>query len=131
MHKEIFKSKRHFTIFDFDISHGQLLLRASKDDDNINNIDIIFFGTRYIQLITSLLGVSIRLANDNQNLNNYNSLNSISDNLENHLFEINSTDESFYIGASYFKVYENELEFKETSLGLFEVKGRDKEVARS
>ena len=76
-------------------------------------------------------GVSIRLANDNQNLNNYNSLNSISDNLENHLFEINSTDESFYIGASYFKVYENELEFKETSLGLFEVKGRDKEVARS
>lgn len=42
MDKKIFKSDRHFTVFDFIISHGQLLLRSSKDDDHLKNVDIIF-----------------------------------------------------------------------------------------
>jgi hypothetical protein len=131
MGKEIFKSNRYFTIFDFMISHGQLLLRAGKDDDNSKNIDIIFFGVRYIQLFISLLGVSIRLADDNKNLIKYDCVNSFLNNDENYLFEIETKGGIFYIVASYFKVYENELEFNETSLGLGETKGREKEVTES
>jgi hypothetical protein len=129
MSKEIFKSNRHFTIFDFRISHGQLLLRASKDDNNIKNIDIVFFGVRYIQLFTSFLGLSIRSVKGGEDVIKYDSVNSYLKYEKNHLFEIETKSERFYIGASFFKVYENELEFNETSLGMDEAKGRENEVA--
>jgi hypothetical protein len=129
MSKQIFKSNRHFTIFDFSISHGQLLLRASKDDNNIKNIDIVFFGVRYIQLFTSFLGLSIRSVKGREDLIHYDSVNFYLKYDKNHLFEIETVGEKFYIAASFFKVYENELEFNETSLGMHEPMGRDNEVA--
>ncbi len=131
MNKEIFKSDRYFTVFDFLISHGQLLLRSSKDDSSVKNIDIVFFGIKYIQLFTSLIGISIRIVDKTISLINYNCVDSFLDNDENYLFEIGTGGEKFYVGASYFKVYENELEFNETSLGLHQVKGREKEIAGS
>lgn len=131
MSKEIFKSNKYFTVFDFLISHGQLLLRASKDEDNFKNIDIIFFGTRYIQLFTSLSGLSISLVENNKEIINYSTVNCFLITNENYLFEIETKNEKYYVGASYFKVYENELEFNETSLGFYEIKGREKEIAGS
>lgn len=131
MDKEIFKSDKYFTVFDFIVSHGQLLLRASKNEDNLKNIDIIFFGTRYIQLFTSLSGLSISLVNKNEEGTNYPSINSFLSADENFLFEIETKNEKYYVGASCFKVYENELEFNETSLGLIEIKGREREIAGS
>jgi len=131
MSKEIFKSNKYFTVFDFVISHGQLLLRASKDEDNFKNIDIIFFGTRYIQLFTSLSGLSISLVENNKEIINYSTVNSFLSTNENYLFEIETKNEKYYVGASYFKVYENELEFNETSLGFNEIKGREREIAGS
>lgn len=131
MNKEIFKSGRYFTVFDFAVSHGQLLLRASKDENNLKNIDIIFFGVRYIQLFTSLLGISIRLVDKNKSLIDYDSVSSLLNSEENCLFEIETKGDVFYIAASYLKVYENELEFNETSLGLVEVRGREKEITGS
>ena len=88
VNQEIFKSSRYFTVFDFTISHGQLLLRANKDDDDIKNIDIIFFGVRYIQLFNSLFGLSIRLVDNNENIINYDTINSFLSGDENYLFEI-------------------------------------------
>jgi len=131
MNKEIFKSDRYFTVFDFKVSHGQLLLRSSKDDDYIKNIDVIFFGTSYIQLFTSAFSICVRILDKNQKLIHYDSVNSFLNFDENYLFEIETSDEQFYIGASYFKVYENDLEFNETSLGLGEPMGRENEIARS
>src|SRR5579872_3280070 len=57
--REIFKSTRYFTFFDFVISHGQLLLRSQKNDELGNNIDIIFFGTTYIQAFSRLNGLRL------------------------------------------------------------------------
>jgi hypothetical protein len=131
MNNEIFKSDKHFTVFDFMVSHGQLLLRASKDDINVKNIDIVFFGVRYIQLFTSLASVSIRIADESKNLTKYDSVISFLNNDVNYLFEIETKDEKFYVAAAYFKVFENELEFNETSLGLHEPKGREKQIAGS
>ena len=131
MNNEIYKSERYFTVFDFKISHGQLLLRSSKDDENNKNIDIIFFGSRYIQLFTSFYGISIRTVEKNKNQISYNSVETFLNHDVNYLFEIETKDEKFYIGASYFKVYEYELSFNETSLGWGEYKGREKEIAGS
>ena len=33
MNEKIFKSDRYFTVFDFILSHGQLLLRAINNDN--------------------------------------------------------------------------------------------------
>jgi hypothetical protein len=77
-----------------------------------------------------LFGVSIRMVNENEVIS-YDSVNSFLSNDENSLFEIETKGEKFYIAASYFKVYENELEFNETSLGLGETKGREREIAGS
>ena len=48
----------------------------------------------------------------------------------NNLFEIVSGAEKYYIAASFVKVFENVLEFNETSLG-HEKKGLEKEIASS
>lgn len=129
MNKEIFKTNRYFILSDFKASHGQLLLRSSMDDENEKNIDIIFFGTKYVQLFTSLKNVIIRII-DRKEMSKYNSINLFLSTEENFLFEIEANNEMYYIGASYVKVFENELGFNETSLGLT-YEGRDKEIASS
>lgn len=131
MSNKIFISDRHFTVFDFIISHGQLLLRAGKGEDNSKNIDIIFWGVRYIQLPTSLSGIAIKIVNDHKRRIAYDFVNAILGNDTNHLFEIESINEEFYVIASHFEVYKNDLEFNETSLGLHEIKTRGQEIARS
>jgi hypothetical protein len=124
----IFKSNRYFTISDFYISHGQLLLRSNKNDNNLENIDIIFFDVRYIQLPTSFNGIAISKSSSSAEL----SLpQSIQDNLANsdiRVFTITATKEKFYVIAAFFKVFENQLEFNETSLGVSKPLGRHSEI---
>lgn len=84
-----------------------------------------------MQLFTSLFGLSVKLVENDQKPINYDSVNSFVSADNNSLFEIETGDEKFYIGASYFIVYENELEFDESSLGLLDVHRRGKELQRS
>jgi hypothetical protein len=51
--------------------------------------------------------------------------------LNKHLFVIESGGERYYLAASFVKVFENELEFNQTSLGVLGYQGRDKEIATS
>lgn len=122
-----FQSSRHFTFFDTVISHGQLLLRSQKNETSKKNIDIIFTGTSYVQLLYRFDGISIRLIEKKTEYGRVNKLLSYSGN---HMFEITSSDEVYYIIASAVFIFENELEFHETSLGL-ENKGRETLIASS
>lgn len=126
---EIFKSERYFTVFDYFISHGQLLIRSNKSESFEHNIDIIFFDTTYIQLFTMLQGVTIRFAEKKID-NNYISLKKYLEFDNTSLFTLESNEEKFYIAASYFKVFSNNLEFSETSLGMIH-KGRENLIAGS
>ncbi len=129
MKQEIFKSDRYFTTFDVLVSHGQLLLRSQKNDTYYFNIDIIFFDTIYIQLFSRLNGLSIKIVS-RKDVIEYKSVSKYLSDENNHLFEIESEDEKYYIAASFVRVFENKLDFNETSLN-FENKGREKEVATS
>jgi hypothetical protein len=129
MNKEIFKSDRYFTVFDYLVSHGQLLIRSDKRKGGNENIDIIFFDTSFVQLFTMLFGITIRMV-AKSTVANYISVNKYLSEEENNLFEIESGGEKYYIAASFVRVFENELEFNETSLG-YENKGREKEIAGS
>jgi|ERR1035437_2127079 hypothetical protein len=129
MNREIFKSERYFIVFDYLVSHGQLLLRSDKRKGYQKNIDIIFFDTTFVQMFTMLYGITISIV-DNLKTINYKSVNNYLNQEENVLFEIISGEEKYYIAASFVKVFENELEFNETSLGL-EHKGQMNIIAQS
>jgi hypothetical protein len=128
--KEIFKSDRYFTLYDVIVSHGQLLLRSQKTDDIANNIDIVFFNTSYIQSFSRLNGVRINILKNATDTICYNTVKKYLDYDNNYLFEIESNDEKYYIAASFVKVFENNLEFHETSLGIG-IFGRENEIASS
>ena len=127
----IFKSDRYFVLFDYLISHGQLLLRSQKAKGHDQNIDIIFFDATYIQVFAYLDGVAIRKT-ENATGFGYNSVSSYLGHNNNSLFEVETKlGEKYYIAASFFRVYENELEFGETSLGVLQYKGREKQISAS
>ncbi|MES2372837.1 MAG: hypothetical protein V4557_09675 [Bacteroidota bacterium] len=128
MNQQIFQCDRYFTIFDCLVSHGQLLLRSQKDDNYRNNIDIIFFDTHYIQLLSELNGLCIRICNDNTI--SYQAVKKYLTYDNNHLFEIESGLQRYYIAASFVTVFENELDFNQSSLN-FENIGREREIATS
>jgi hypothetical protein len=114
--KEIFKSDRYFIFFDFVISHGHLLLRSQKTDVLTHNIDIIFFDTTYIQSFSRLKGVQIKRLERGTNIIDYNTVRKYLDYDNNYLFEIESNEEKYYVAASFVRVFENQLEFSESSL---------------
>ena len=128
MNKEIFKSSRYFTVFDYLVSHGQLLLRSDKIKGHKENIDIIFYDTTFMQLFTMLHGVTIRLVDKNEIIN-YNSVKEYFSYDNKNLFEIESKGEKYYIAASFVRVFENQLEFNESSLHV--EAGRENEIATS
>lgn len=126
MSQHIFTSDRYFTTFDVYSSHGQLLLRSQKNESQTFNIDIIFFGTTYIQLFSRLNGLSIKKMSKKKIIK-YKLVRKELSYENNHLFEIESANEKYYISASFVQIFENTLDFNETSLG-YGNKGREKEI---
>lgn len=129
MNKEIFSSDRYFTIWSFMVSHGQLLLRSDKRKGYKENIDVVFFDTTYMQLFTNLEGISIKVLSEKDNVK-YDSVKTCVSNKNKHLFEISSNNEKYIVAASFVRVFENDLESNELSIG-FDEKGREKELANS
>ena len=115
VNKDIFKSDRYFIVFDYSPGHGRLLLRSDKRTGHKTNIDIIFYSTVYMQINTMLNGISIRVIGKKEPLP-YDSLAKFLSYPNNNLFEVESNGERYMIGASFIKVFENELEFNETTL---------------
>ena len=130
MKQEIFKSDRYFTLFDIVISHGQLLLRSQKTPENEDNIDIIFSDTNYIQTFSRLRGICIKKIQNSKDIISYGTVEKYLSYDNNNIFEIESNGERYYIAASFVKVFENKLEFNESSLN-FGNNGREREIASS
>ena len=126
---KIFTSDRYFTLFDFRLSHSQLLLRSSKTDRHENNIDIIIFDVQFLEMPISFWGILIEdqtdVYIDNTQFVKYKKYIETD---SSRIFSIKTKDNIFHIVASYLKIYENQLEFHETSLGVLEPKGREIEL---
>ncbi|MBL7854172.1 MAG: hypothetical protein JNL17_07230 [Cyclobacteriaceae bacterium] len=129
MKKEIFRSERYFVLFDYFVGHGQLLIRSSKKDGHPANIDVIFFDTTFIQSFTMLRGLIISLIDKNA-ISSYPVVHEYLKLENSSLFELESGGEKFYVAASFVKVYENDLGFSETSLGMV-YQGRETEISGS
>jgi hypothetical protein len=52
-------SNRKFKLWDYDVSHRQLLLRSPKSEKFDTNLDIIFLDVSYCNIPTSLAGLAL------------------------------------------------------------------------
>jgi len=93
-----YESKRNYILFDYNMSHSQLVLRSFKKDDSDSNLDIIFFGVNQIKIGTNFDSVNIEWDRGYKE-----------DDIE---FTINDGK----ISCSFFNVIENKFDFGETSV---------------
>ena len=128
MEDNVFSSDRPFRVWGYHVSHDQLLLRSPKIKGYKENIDIVFIGVIYLQLFTMLSGLTIRKIDWNTEVMYESVMNEINYE-EDNLYEVVSGNEKYLIVAACVCVFENDLEFGESSLG-FSDRGREKEVAR-
>jgi hypothetical protein len=57
----VYESKREFKIWDYNVTHKQLLIRSPRTNRERENIDIVFWGVEQVALDTSFDGVSLQL----------------------------------------------------------------------
>ena len=56
----MYESNRSFKIWDYNVSHKQLLIRSPRTNGETENIDIVFWGVELIALETSFEGLSLQ-----------------------------------------------------------------------
>ena len=99
----IFRSRRSFKAWQYTVSHNMLLLRSPKDDVNVKNVDLVFFGVVRIELDTDVLE-GIVVSEKSQ----------VGDNT---LYEVISGESVGQILAAGLKEYENDRDLFDTGIG--------------
>lgn len=108
---------RLFRLWDYNVSHNQLLLRSPRSPDVSKNIDIVFWGVQYIGIPTALAGIEIDEATTGDMQLAEQMLGRALDSSD--VRPIVSRERRYLIVASGFKVLENELDIFESSLEYF------------
>jgi hypothetical protein len=57
--KALLSSERHFQIWQYTVSHSQLLLRANPDRASRKRVEVLFKGVEWLQLPTVLEGLTV------------------------------------------------------------------------
>ena len=60
----MYESERDFKLWDYRVSHAQLLLRSPMAPDRGTNVDVQFWGVEFVRLPTVLRGIRVRGADD-------------------------------------------------------------------
>ena len=53
------KSDRRFQVWEYQMSHGMLLVRSSRSPEQATNIDLLFVGVEYMDLPSSMDGLEL------------------------------------------------------------------------
>ncbi len=105
----MYKSDREFKLWDYNVSHQQLLLRSPRTGDQTANIDVLFWGVAFVRVPTVLQGLDVQLEND-----------SVRSDEQGFTFSLTSEGKTFSVVASGCKVLKNELEVFDSSLVYFD-----------
>ncbi|HEY5312920.1 MAG TPA: hypothetical protein VIK18_10395 [Pirellulales bacterium] len=112
-----FASERKFRIWDYNVSHNQLLLRSPKSPEVAKNIDIVFWGVEYIGIPAALDGIELaQVEKDDKARREL--LPGESREAAN-VYRLASSQTQYFVVASGFKVLENELDIFDSSLEYF------------
>jgi hypothetical protein len=112
-----FASERHFRIWDYNVSHKQMLLRSPKSPEVQVNIDIVMWGVEHLNLATSLRGVEMAAPVDDEVAGAAEALGWVPDRSSVHCLV--SGGHRFVVVAAGFKVLRNNLDIFESSLEYF------------
>lgn len=112
-----FRSDRYFQLWDYSVSHKQMLLRSPKSPDVAMNFDIVLWGVEYIDLATSLQGLSITSPTCEDVTRAGQAMGYTVDPSHVHCFA--SGDRRFVVVAHGYKVLRNDLDIFESSLEYF------------
>src|SRR5262245_45789885 len=114
---------RRFRLWDYNVSHDQLLLRSPKDERNLKNVDIIFWKVEYVELTSRLIDVQPVFPTDEEVSRLSYRLRKMINKNDIHVLESHE-GRSVVVAAGY-KVVENELDIFESSLEFFRPAGND------
>jgi hypothetical protein len=108
---------RNFRLWDFRVSHDQLLLRSPKNTENPKNLDVAFVGVEYVELPTKLKDLTVGEAGDDDFRRADLGVGKAVP--RDQVFVIESGGRRHVIVAAAMKVFENDLDRFESSLERF------------
>lgn len=101
----------YFTFLDFNISHSQILLRNSQ---GIENIDIVFSGAIYFDLILTVKDIFLKLASESEKSVISSKLGTSLEGFK--MYKIGCGKNDFIVVAGSCQVFGNKLGFNESSI---------------
>jgi hypothetical protein len=111
------KLNRMFRVWDFRVSHDQLLIRSAKSASSPKNLDVAFVGVEYMELPTKIRDMEIADATEADVGRAQQALTRPVNRDELHV--LSSGGRRYVVVAAAMKVSENELDFMESSLEKF------------
>jgi hypothetical protein len=123
-----FVSDRHFRIWDYNVSHDQMLLRSAPTPDVSRNVDIIFWGVDYLGIPSRFTGVEIEEASPEEEA----TMNPIVGQkcVKPKIYRLSTEGKRYLVAAVGFRVFENDLELFESSLEYFSRSGPKKDLGQ-
>jgi hypothetical protein len=112
-----FSSDRSFRLWDYSVSHKQMLLRSPKSPEVAMNVDIVLWGVEYLDLATSLQGLTIVSPTREDVTRAAQAMGGEVDPSHVHCFA--SEGRRFFVVADGYKVLRNDLDIFESSLEYF------------
>jgi hypothetical protein len=110
---------RSFQMWEYDVSHQQLLLRSPKADDHPTNVDVAFVGVNYINLPTFIAQLSIVEPDESEIQFSHRF---IRGDYIPKVYVLKSQESRYLVIAATMKVFENTLDIFESSLESFRIK---------
>ena len=104
-----------FQVWDFNVSHDQLLIRCAKDKDQSENVDLIFGGVFYMEIPCDLTGVRLDKPSADE-ITYLVGRTGIIDGLPRRYFVLCTAERRYFVGALLLKVKKNTLDYGESSL---------------
>jgi hypothetical protein len=112
-------NNRSFKLWDYKVSHNQLLLRSPKTATTPTNVDVAFVGVEYLELPTKLANLALVPAGAADLDRVKEAFGEVG--TGNEVFVIQVMGRRFIIVAAAMHTFENELEIFESSLERFSV----------
>lgn len=114
----LLRSSRTFRIWDYFVSHSQLLVRSPKLNDDDFHIDIIFSGVEYVSL-PALYGMEPEIflyEGDNSDFDRISSVFSRQFD-DTRIFLFDASNKEFVVVAQHIKIRETRLDYLASGLG--------------
>ncbi len=126
----LFQSQRHFKIWKYLISHGQLLMRSVPTDVERNRIEVLFRNVVAMSTTTELDNLTIREPSEPELLTIRGQIGTAASQLGGTAFVIETSTSTGYIVASDFATAEDDGDYRTPSSLLIEGFGVNKGAQR-